>query len=96
MRKFVGVQITRIIIIHASTREIRMRYRYAATFSKTVNTRASYVVRYIEFLANQDHILAFRVTSTASTVLETGRKSGRGKPCSLAIGLFAWFSRHNF
>ena len=34
---------------------------------------ASYVGRYIVFLANQDHVLALRVTCTASTVLGDGQ-----------------------
>ena len=44
-------------------------YRYvASSFSKTMNTWASYIVSSV--LANQDHIPTLQVTST---VLETGK-----------------------
>ena len=68
-----------------------MRYRYAATsFSKTVNTRASYVgcqtrTTYSPF-----------VLLLLPPLCSKRAESGRGKSCYKHIDLFAWFSRHNF
>ena len=50
----------------------------------------------VVFVANQDHVLALRVTSTASTVLGNGQNLVEVSHAHYHIGLFAWFSRHNF
>ena len=57
------------------------------TCAYTSNTHAVQIRSGLATSVDQDHILALRVTSTASTVVETGRKSGQGKPCLLAYWL---------